>query len=426
MKSIDCEKSAAEKAAAEKSAAEKAAAEKTAADKPADQGAPAAAPDKRPAPAARPARRRKRSIAMPMFVRLVGRCLALQFVYLVALVASMLIGRLVCGSMIWYGTEPLYWLLHWVNNNPLFAVGSLFVLGSLGIVIVVWYNALRRFDDVAAAAEGIVTARDEPVSLPDDLSQIEARLNAARLHALEAERVAKAEAQRKNDLLVYLAHDLKTPLTSVIGYLRLLHDEQDISPELRQRYEGVALDRAERLEDLVNEFFEVARLNLSEASLVCSDVNLTRMVEQELFEYMPVMEPKGLTYDLEAEPDVTVGCDVGKIERVLDNLLRNAVNYSHAGTKIEVGLKACARDGVDGAELRVANHGDTIATAQLERLFEQFYRLSSSRDADTGGAGLGLAISRGLVQAHGGSIHAESSDGMVTFVVWLPRKPDLK
>ena len=71
----------------------------------------------------------------------------------------------------------------------------------------------------------------------------------------------------------------------------------------------------------------------------------------------------------------------------------------------------------------MTNRGDTIPAPQLERLFEQFYRMSSSRDADTGGAGLGLAIARGLVHAHGGEIHAESSDGTVTFALWLPRRP---
>ena len=356
--------------------------------------------------------------------RLVVRCIAVQAAYLALLVAALLVGRYICMQRWWYGDEFGYRLFSTINDNPVLFVAVLFAVGAVAIFLLFWWHTTGYFDRIASACEQLVSADgDASIELPDDLYAIEQRLNAAKRRAVEAERVAAAEVRRKNDLLVYLAHDLKTPLTSVIGYLQLLRDEQDVSPEVRARYEGVALERAYRLEDLVNEFFETARLNLSESSLVCSDVNLSRMVEQELFEYRPVMEPKGLSYRIDAEPDVVVGCDVGKVERVLDNLLRNAVNYSRPETEILIELRSEERSGMPGASLRMTNHGDTIPASQLERLFEQFYRMSSSRDADTGGAGLGLAIARGLVRAHGGEIHAESSDGTVTFALWLPRHP---
>lgn len=356
-------------------------------------------------------------------LRLAKSCLFSMVAWTLGLLAVFLVGQAICQQRWWYGYEPFYPILSFINHNPEFTILVLSLAGWF--VIFVWYlrKALRYLDDVAAACEQLVTVRDGAIELPADLRQIEARLNAAQARAREAERQAALEAQRKNDLLVYLAHDLKTPLTSVIGYLGLLRDEPDISLPVRRRYEGVALERAERLEDLVNEFFEVARLNLSEASLSCAPVNLSRMVEQELFEYRPVMDEKGLTYTLDAASDITISCDIGKIERVFDNLLRNAVNYCHPATQIRVSLEREAREGVPGVRLRVTNCGNTIAPEQLERLFEQFYRLSSSRDSGTGGAGLGLAIARSLVQAHGGEIHAESAAGTVTFSLWLPEFP---
>lgn len=367
---------------------------------------------------------RKAQVRWALTGKLFVRCVAAQAVYLALLIAAMFVGRYVCMQQVWFGNEFWYPLFSAINDNPVLVIGILFVLGMSAIFLFFWWRTVRYFDDIAVATEQLVSSDgDASIELPADLYPIELRLNAAKRRALDAEQLAQAEAKRKNDLLVYLAHDLKTPLTSVIGYLQLLRDERDISPEVRARYEGVALERAYRLEDLVNEFFETARLNLSESSLVCSDVNLSRMVEQELFEYRPIMEPKGLSYRIEAEPDVVVACDVGKVERVLDNLVRNAVNYSHPATEILVELGRAERGGEPGASLRVTNRGDTIPAPQLERLFEQFYRMSSSRDADTGGAGLGLAIARGLVHAHGGEIHAESSDGTVTFALWLPRRP---
>src|SRR5699024_2644517 len=103
---------------------------------------------------------------------------------------------------------------------------------------------------------------------------------------------------RKNDLVVYLAHDLKTPLTSVIGYLTLLRDEPDLPPEMRGRYTGIALDKAERLEDLINEFFDITRFNLSHLELERRDTDLRRMLEQMCSEFAPVLAQQQLTVSL--------------------------------------------------------------------------------------------------------------------------------
>ena len=367
-----------------------------------------------------------RSLRTAMTGRLVREWLVGWALSVVALTALFFIAMGLCRLRIWYVWDPLYQtLITFKYRAPIYMTGLALAAGIVTAVVAAVRGARRAgdyLDGVARAAEGLVSAPGTLVELPAELSEIETRLNAARARAAAAEARADLETRRKNDLLVYLAHDLKTPLTSVIGYLQLLRDEGDISAKLRRRYEGVALEKAQRLEDLVNEFFEVARLNLTDAALVRADVNLSRMVEQELFELAPSMEPKRLSYSLKADPGIVVSCDAGKVERVLDNLLRNAVSYSRPDTKIEVELRREERNGAAGARLRMTNHGDTIDPVQLERLFEQFYRLSSSRDADTGGAGLGLAIARKLVEAHGGSIKAASAEGSVTFEVWLPEK----
>lgn len=360
--------------------------------------------------------------------RYIKRCFGAMVAWLIALIVALIVGRAVCMQTWWYGNEPLYPTLSFINRHPFISLGLAFVAGALVIFAHYWRQTLACIDEVVEATEQLVARDGRAIELPPHLREVTDRLNDAKRRALEAERAAALEAQQKNDLLVYLAHDLKTPLTSVIGYLQLLYDEQDISPDLRRRYEGVALNRAERLEDLINEFFEVARLNLSKSSLMGAPVNLSRMVEQVMFEYLPIMEPKGLTYGVECEPNLTVVCDINKIERVFDNLVRNAVNYSYPNSQIQVVLGAQAQS-VDGSqpqpgvEMRVINHGDTIAPEQLERLFDQFYRLSSSRDAGVGGSGLGLAIAKGIVEAHEGTIRAESADGLITFILWLPMAP---
>ena len=231
--------------------------------------------------------------------------------------------------------------------------------------------------------------------------------------------IAREAEQRKNDLIVYLAHDLKTPLTSVIGYLTLLRDEPELSPAMRARYTGIALDKAERLEDLINEFFDITRFNLSHIELDRRPTDLTRMVEQVVSEFGPMLAEQQLTCRTDLPPKLEYNCDPDKMARVFDNLLRNACHYSYPNTRIDIIARV-----VDGAAvLTFANAGRTIPPEKLDRIFEQFFRLDESRATRTGGAGLGLAIARQIVELHGGTITAESADEHIVFTLRLPLAP---
>ena len=160
-------------------------------------------------------------------------------------------------------------------------------------------------------------------------------INRLKQEAENNARLAQENEQRKNDLIMYLAHDLKTPLSSVIGYLTLLHDEeQQISQELREKYLSISLDKAERLEDLINEFFEITRFNLSNITLQYSNINLTRLLEQLIYEFKPILKEKNLKCTLNSTSDIMLHCDANKIQRVFDNLLRNAVIYSYTDTEV--------------------------------------------------------------------------------------------
>lgn len=224
---------------------------------------------------------------------------------------------------------------------------------------------------------------------------------------------AKEAEQRKNDLLVYLAHDLKTPLTSVIGYLTRLREETEISPKLQEKYTGISLRKAERLEDLINEFFDVTRFNLTSMELEFERVHLSRMIEQICSEFEPVLQEKNLTWKLDIEPEITMIGDPDKLSRVFDNLIRNACNYSYPDTEIQCSLKKEN----DSIVCRIKNHGKTISKEKMGRIFEQFFRVDSSRSSTTGGAGIGLAIAKEIVERHGGSIEAESAEESITFTV---------
>ena len=280
------------------------------------------------------------------------------------------------------------------------------------IFIVTRIRLRRQLRAVGSAVGEYMLGSRSAKELPNELVL---PLSEAKGALTRSESLLREETARKNDLVMYLAHDLKTPLASVIGYLTLLRDEQEISPELREKYLSITLDKAERLEDLINEFFEITRFNLSTVTLERSSIDLAVLLSQLRFEFMPMLREKELGCTLTAPETMPIRCDAGKLERVFDNLLRNAVLYSYPGTEIKINA---ALDG-GNAVVSVVNRGATIPEEKLKRIFEQFYRLDAARSS-AGGAGLGLAIARQIVQLHGGTISARSADDTTEFTVTLP------
>ena len=332
-----------------------------------------------------------------------------------------------CTLRTWYYYEPLYHVLVLVKDYLIFIMAAIILMGWTLITRHFINLPLRYLDEIVDASGKLITSREEPVRLSDVLTDVEKQLNQFRLQGLQAQALAREAEQRKNDLVIYLAHDLKTPLTSVIGYLSLLRDEPQISPELRARYMGIALDKALRLEELIGEFFDITRFNLTTLTLEPEQVNLSRMLEQITYEFLPVLSDKGLSWQLEIQPDIQINGDPDKLQRVFDNLIRNAVNYSYQNSTISLsmgtvnGSTASAPGAPPWIEIQISNHGKTSPPEKLGRIFEQFFRLDSSRSSSTGGAGLGLAISKEIVELHGGRIQAESADEQITFTLWLPQ-----
>lgn len=341
-------------------------------------------------------------------------------------------------------SSPIFWIAQIVRETFVFWVILYCVIGWIILTKRFICRPLRYLDEIVAAAEQLASPSDQAVVLSPALKNIQDNLNLVREQALRNAILAKEAEQRKNDLVVYLAHDLKTPLTSIIGYLTLLQDEPELSPEFRARYTGIALDKALRLEDLINEFFDITRFSLTTLTLEKERIPFSRMLEQIASEFLPILAEKNLRWRTEIAPNIELLCDPAKMERVFDNLIRNAVNYSYPNTEILLSLEVSPIDSLDCADadtpmeskaeaavsehnagpsqvrITVSNHGRTIPPDKLNRIFEQFFRLDSSRATATGGTGLGLAIAREIVELHGGSISAASENERITFTVTLP------
>lgn len=294
------------------------------------------------------------------------------------------------------------------------------VIAFLAILVIWLVSQARLIKTMSRLIEVVETihSQDGIIELPAGLAEVETVLNEIREQNRVSRQQAKEAEQRKNDLVTYLAHDLKTPLTSVIGYLSLLNDEPDISQPSARKFAQIALRKAYRIEDLTNELFDITCYNLHEMPLSPVPCNLTVMLMQIWEEFIPLADEGGLQIRTELQEDITVECDSDKIARVFENLMKNACAYSDRNSMIL--LKAAQEEHF--TVISVQNHGAPIPGYKLKTVFEQFTRLDSARSHRTGGAGLGLAIAKEIVQLHNGEITAESSGGLTTFTVKLPNQ----
>ena len=308
-------------------------------------------------------------------------------------------------------------------------------LRSLIILVTLWILSVRMISVLYASWRekkllhdmgrmiGDFMRHDREASevFPNEYAEVSVQMAEIKAAMQRNEQILKEEAGKKNDLITYLAHDLKTPLTSVIGYLSLLEEAPDMPAEQKAKYVNITLDKALRLEKLINEFFEITRFNLQQIVLEKESVDLSFMLVQMTDEFYPILSAHGNTMKLELPPEcansLVLYADREKLARVFNNILKNAVAYSYPNTEICVG---CEEMG-DSVRITFSNRGKTIPRHKLDSIFEKFFRLDDARTTNTGGAGLGLAIAREIVTFHGGAITADSADEVTTFTVVLPR-----
>lgn len=312
----------------------------------------------------------------------------------------------------------LYWRL--IGDNKTFFV----IVGFLLLFALFFYVALSKMtkylDQIGDGIENIISDSNDPVHLITELKPIEIRLNEIKATLRRQAMESVESEQKKNDLVLFLAHDLKTPLTSVVAYLTMLDSHPDMNPEEREKYIHIALEKSMRLGDLINEFFDITRYNLQDIELEPIEINLSLMLEQLADELYGVLQEKHLSCEVEVEENLEVYGDPDKLARVFDNILRNAIAYCYANTKILIGAKQKGKD----IEITFTNEGDKIPGTMLQTIFEKFYRVDGSRSSGTGGAGLGLAIAKEIVELHGGRVMAKSDDLKTQFIVTLPSKAE--
>lgn len=290
------------------------------------------------------------------------------------------------------------------------------IIGFVCIFNYFWKKPWGYLDEVISATQTVYEQNDHAVALSEPLKELENQLNQIKMSVLLSKQAAKQAESKKNEIIMYLAHDIRTPLTTVIGYLSLLHEAPDMPENQKEKYIKVALDKADRLEKLINELFEVTKYNAHTVVLKRETVDLHCLIAQVIDEIYPTLSANGNAVVFKADDDLSVTGDPEKLARVFSNLLRNAAAYSYSKTEISISAKKSDRN----IQIIFENHGKTIPPEQLDSIFEKFSRLDEARLSDTGGAGLGLSIAEEIIHLHGGTITASSKNETISFMIMLP------
>ena len=272
-------------------------------------------------------------------------------------------------------------------------------------------NAVQQISEGDLTTKLDVTGEGELTEIAENISRMEKDIR----DLIEKERNSE---QSKTDLITNVAHDLRTPLTSIIGYLELLRKNNSISPEMRQKYLDIAYNKSERLQKLIEELFGFTKLSYGKVNLNITEVDIVKLLAQLLEESYPNFAKNGLSYDYVSNTgSQIIEADGDLLARLFDNLINNAIKYGKEGKRVKVNLRADR----EIVTIKIVNYGYVIPEKELPLIFDRFYRTDHSRTTQNGpgGTGLGLAIVKNITDMHHGAVSVSSDLSGTVFTVKL-------
>ena len=323
--------------------------------------------------------------------------------------------------------EGVWSAIHQIERMERGTVYTIVIAGVVvGVVLFVMYFLLlsrKMIRDLTHISDRITNIAkgnlDEVITVDrqDEIGEIANRVNEMTEEIFRLLKSERDALQTNKDLITCVAHDLRTPLTSVIGYLQLATDIEKYDEELRQKYALTAAKKANRLEGLIEDLFSYTKLMSGEITLHRLEIDIVKLLEQMVEEFYPLFQDNGLECSFYKKVDeIKISLDPELIARAIQNLLSNAVKYGKDGKQIIVSVEKKQNT----AKISVTNYGLIIPKESLDMIFEKFYRVEESRSRRTGGTGLGLNIAKEIIVLHGGNIGVDSGEQGTTFTVTLP------
>jgi two-component system, OmpR family, sensor histidine kinase VanS len=304
-----------------------------------------------------------------------------------------------------------------------------FVTITIGIILFITYfllltkkfiNYIREISDgINQISQGNLDNRIN-IKNEDEFAYLAEKLNSM---ADDIKRIMENERRMeyaKNELITSIAHDLRTPLTSIIGYLDLVSSKV-LTHDTQMKYISIAYNKSKRLEKLIDDLFTFTKFNFGEVKASYTEVDIVKLMNQLVDEFYPSFAEYDLNYEFVASHlSAVIKADGDLLARALANLISNAIKYGRDGKQILIQLDKQET----GVEISIINYGVTIPPQDLERIFQRFYRVESSRSSETGGSGLGLAIAQSIIEMHHGTIIAKSDEMGTVFTLELKNEPD--
>lgn len=250
----------------------------------------------------------------------------------------------------------------------------------------------------------------------DELAQLCRSINNMSIELGEKIKNEKQIENAKSELITNISHDLKTPLTSLVGYLDLLNN-QDIDEKTKEEYLKIAYNKSLRLKDLVNELFEYTKLTNHNIEIERVECNISNLINQIVGESILDFSEKNIEVKLQnSYKDLYYKIDSKLFTRLIENLIKNAEKYSDSNSifKVIVNVEE------DNIEISFINKCEELKDYDLEKIFEKFYRLDKARSSDNEGSGLGLSIAKRIAQLHNGNLTVEKNGKYIVFKVILP------
>lgn len=252
----------------------------------------------------------------------------------------------------------------------------------------------------------------------DEISQLAEDINTMSERLKENYEKEKRQEETKNELIVAVSHDLKTPLTSIIGYLELLNKDKETFSKEQQEFLKVAYEKSENLKKLIEELFEYTKLSNDYVKLDKVPFNIAVLVNQIVGEHVLFLSEKNIKVEIECnENELLCEIDIQKFIRVIENLVKNVEKYSYRNSTFKIRMWEEDKN----IKLSFINEGDNISKDDLLKIFDEMYRIDKSRNVEIEGSGLGLAISKKIIELHEGRIWAECNKNKINFNIELPK-----
>jgi signal transduction histidine kinase len=348
-------------------------------------------------------------------------------------IASILMAIALVGTIGFAAYKALDWVelridIHWVFENSVrfltaypLSFGFPLIAVFAGIINYLFTKRTTARMDAVLDAVLRIQKSEYNVLLPNGnggpLGELEKNINSLAIQISDTLDRRKEIEESKDDFIVNIAHDLRTPLTSIIGYLTFIGDEQ-LEPDISAKYAGVALKKSQQLESLIESLFDIAHLTIDAIEVNKEELNLNKFLLQKQDELYPQLHVADMELRMEVPGSIsTIQADGALLARAFDNLINNAVRYAKEGRFIDIEAESLS----DKVRISFITHANPVPADELERIFDKLYRLEKSRDTRTGGTGLGLSISRRVIEMHGGTLTARQAGNGTAFDIYLPK-----